>query len=96
MVSVVRPSVSRSRALGQPPLGGRVDGAGRLVEHQQVGVGDVGAGDGDELPLPRRQRLAPLPDVGWRRPSGSPSSQSPRPSSSKATATCASVMPGRP
>ena len=71
-----RPAVGeRVQRAGQPPLGGRVDGAGRLVEHQQVGVGDVGAGDGDQLPLPRRQRLAALPDRRRRRPSARPSTQ---------------------
>ena len=45
----------------QPHLGRRVDGAGRLVEHQQVGVGHVGPDQRDELPLadataPRRAR----------------------------------------
>ena len=51
------------RAL-QPHLGRRVDGAGRLVEHQQVGVGDVGAGQRDQLPLAHAQRLAALADRG--------------------------------
>ena len=49
---------------GDPHLEGRVDGAGRLVEDQQVGVGEVRADQGDQLPLPRRQRLAALPDLG--------------------------------
>ena len=65
-----------------PHLQGRVDRAGGLVEHQQVGVGEVGPQQRDQLPLPRRQRLAALARPGWRARAGSPASQSPRPSSS--------------
>ena len=48
----------------QPHLGGRVDGRGRLVEHEQVRVGQVGPGQRHQLPLAGRQLLAALPDVG--------------------------------
>ena len=36
-----------------PHLERRVDGRGGLVEHEQVGVGELGAQQRDELPLPR-------------------------------------------
>ena len=60
----VRPRVRLSRARWMRTSVLRVDGRGGLVEHEQVGVGEVGPGEGDELPLPRRHRLAALPDVG--------------------------------
>ena len=47
-----------------PHLQGGVDGAGGLVEDQQVGVGEVGAEQRDQLPLAGRQRLAALADPG--------------------------------
>ena len=64
IVTDVRPRVSRPAPAAMPHLHGRVDGAGRLVEDQQVGVGEVGADQRDQLPLPRRQRLAALADPG--------------------------------
>src|SRR5690348_5144704 len=33
-------------------LGGAVDGAGRVVHHQNARIGEQGTGDGDALPLP--------------------------------------------
>ena len=39
-----------------------VDGAGGVVEHEQPGVHEQGAGDGDALALTARQRVAPLAD----------------------------------
>ena len=80
----------------QPHLGGRVDRAGRLVEHQQVRVGDVGAGQRDQLPLPDRQRLAALADPGLQaRPAGRRPSR-PGPSSRERRARCrSSVRSGR-
>jgi hypothetical protein len=62
MVTEVRPDMSRSSARADAHLELRVDRARGLVEDQQVGVGQVGAQQGDELPLPRRQRLAALAD----------------------------------
>ena len=47
-----------------PPLGDRVERRGRLVEHQHTRVGEQRAGDGDPLPLARRQRRAALADDG--------------------------------
>ena len=47
-----------------PHLERGVDGRGRLVEHEQVGVGELGSQQGDQLPLPRRQGLAALADPG--------------------------------
>ena len=47
-----------------PHLEGRVDGAGGLVEDQQVGVGELGPQQRDQLALARRQRLAALADPG--------------------------------
>ena len=91
--AAVREGVQRP---GQPLLGRRVDGAGRLVEHEQVGIGHVGAGDRDQLPLPRRQRLPALADRRPRRRPRAPRPRLPRPSSSKATAIWSSVMPGPP
>ena len=49
---------------GQPHLGRRVDRGRRLVEHQQVRVGEVRPRQRDQLPLARRQRLAALADRG--------------------------------
>ena len=62
--TVVRPRVSAVQRAGEPHLGRRVDRGGRLVQHQQVRVGHVRPGQRDQLPLPRRQRLAALPDPG--------------------------------
>jgi len=45
-------------------FGRGVDGGRCLVEDQQVGVGEVGPGQRDQLPLTGRQRLAALAD--WR------------------------------
>ena len=41
---------------------GRVDGRGGVVEDQDAWIGEDGAGDGDPLALPARQRVAPLAD----------------------------------
>ena len=60
------------RAL-QPHLGGRVDRAGRLVEHQQVGVGDVRPGQRDQLPLPHAAAPRRARPTGVSRPAGSAS-----------------------
>src|SRR5262249_61975129 len=48
----------------QAGLGGRIDGTGGFVEHETRRVGDVGAGQGDELALPGRQVLAAFADAG--------------------------------
>ena len=90
-----RPAVGeRVQGAGQPLLGRRVDGAGRLVEHQQVGVGDVGAGERDQLPLPRRQRLAALADRrARRRPAARRASRRARARRTRPRSR-ASVMPG--
>ena len=91
------PAGQRVQGPLQPHLGRRVDGAGRLVEHEQVGVGEVGPGQRDELPLPRRQRLAALADRGARGRPAAPSSQSARPSSVEAPARRRRrSRPGRP
>src|SRR2546421_670882 len=55
------------RAL-QAYLGRRVHRAGRLVEDQQVGCGDVGPGDRDELPFPHAQGIPALADPRVRSP----------------------------
>ena len=85
IATVVRPRVTASRVALQAHLGGRVDRAGRLVEHQQVGVGDVGPDQRDQLPLAHAERLAALADRRVAGPCGSPSTQSARPSSVKAS-----------
>ena len=86
----------RVQRAGQPDLGGRVDRAGRLVQHQQVRVGR-------RRPGPARPAAAPPPTAPRRarptgvcRPSGSPASQSASPSSVKAAAISSSVASGRP
>ena len=48
----------------QRPLGLRVDGAGRLVEHEQPGLAELRACERDQLALADRQALAPLADLG--------------------------------
>ena len=45
-------------------LGGAVDGAGAVVQDQDARVGQEGAGDGDALALPARERHAALADLG--------------------------------
>ena len=62
MVIVVRPRGQPVQRPRQPYLGRRVDGRRRLVEHQQVGVGEVGTGQRHQLALARRQRPAALAD----------------------------------
>lgn len=42
----------RIQCPGQAHLSCRVDGAGRLIEDEDVGVGDMGSHDGNQLPLP--------------------------------------------
>ena len=49
----------RERRLDQP-LGVAVDACGRFIEDQDLGIGDQGAGEADQLPLPERQVAAPL------------------------------------
>ena len=82
MVTDVRPVGSRSRAR---PM--RISRAGStalvLVQHEEVGVGELGPPEGDQLPLP-----ADIDSPRWPTrvsdPVGSPASQSPRPMSSAA------------
>ena len=50
--------------LGDPRLGVRVDRAGRLVQHEDGGVGDQGAGEDEPLALAAGQRPATLLDLG--------------------------------
>ena len=64
MVTEVRPRHQPLEGPADPHLERRVDGAGGLVEDQQVGVGQVGAQQGDQLALAGRQRLAALADAG--------------------------------
>src|ERR1700744_3887871 len=45
-------------------LGPHVDVGGRLVEDQDAGLGEEGAGEGDELALARREGDAALADLG--------------------------------
>ncbi len=60
-----RGATPRQRVEGalEPHLGARVDGRGRLVEDEQVRVGEVGAREGDELAFTGGERLAALADV---------------------------------
>ena len=46
-----------------PGLGGEVHTAGGLVEDEELGVGQEGVGEGDELALPYREATAPLAHV---------------------------------
>ena len=74
----------------------RVDGAGGLVEDQQVGVGEVRAQERDELPLAGRQRLAALADLGVQPARAGRRSQSSMPSStadSRISSSVASSLP---
>ena len=64
MVTDVRPLHQPLEGAADPHLEAGVDRAGGLVEDQQVGVGQVRAQQRDELPLPGRQRLAALADLG--------------------------------
>ena len=97
MVTEVRPRISRSRARPIRISSGRVDGAGGLVEDQQVGVGEVGAEQRDELPLAGRQRLAALADPGVEAARQAGRASRPRPSSVDARrAISSSVASSRP
>ena len=61
---------------GDAHLERRVDGAGGLVEHEQVGVGQLRPHQRHELALPGRQRLAALADPGVEaRPAARPASR---------------------
>ena len=64
MVTDVRPVISRLQGPAHAHLQRGVDGAGRLVEDQQVRVREVGTEQRDQLPFPRGQRLAALADLG--------------------------------
>ena len=72
-----------------------VEVGGGLVEHQHPGMGQEGPGQGDELALPGRQRLAPFVDDGVEavRASGRPASVSP--TLSTASWISSSVASGR-
>ena len=50
--------------LHDPPLRGLVQGAGRLVQHEDQGLAVEGAGEPDALPLPSGEPRTPLPDGG--------------------------------
>ena len=58
---VVRPAMSRRRVAWMPASTVGVDGRRGVVEHQDPGVGEQGAGQGDALALASRKREAPLP-----------------------------------
>ena len=60
----VRPSVSPLDGVAQRHLGGRVDRRGGLVQDQAARVGQVAAGQGDQLALAHRQVVAALADPG--------------------------------
>ena len=76
-LTVVRPSARRTSAVDEGPLGLGIDRGGRLVEDQQSGVGELRAGQRDELALADRQALAPLarPRCRGRRAAGRPTSR---------------------
>ncbi len=62
--SVVRPSQDAAHRALDLVFGGAVDGAGRVVQDQDARVGQEGAGDGEALALPARERHAALADHG--------------------------------
>ena len=45
-------------------LARQIQGRGRLIEQQDVRVDELGPGQRDELTLPRREVVSPLPDLG--------------------------------
>ena len=52
------------QSLLDPPLGPHVDVRRRLVEDQDPGLGQKGAGEGDDLALAGGKRCAALADLG--------------------------------
>ena len=64
MLIVVRPRETPRQRVGERALGFGVDRARGFVEHEQSGVAELGARQGDELALAHRQRLAPLAHHG--------------------------------
>ena len=86
MATEVRPRVRPSRARCTLTSVEGSTAPGGLVEDEQVGVGQVGAGDRDQLALPRRQRLPALTDAG-RQTVRQPATQASSPSSVTASAT---------
>ena len=74
---------------GDPGLGVRVDGRGRLDEDQDLGVGGQGAGQHQPLPLAAGEACGRARSTTVSRPSGSAS----RMSSAEAVASAASTSP---
>ena len=64
IISVVRPRRHLAQRDVDRGLQARVDRRGRIVEHEQLRVGDQCPGQGDPLPLPAGQRQALLADHG--------------------------------
>ena len=62
ITTVVRPSMSRSRASRDCRLADGVEVGGGLVQYQHWGVLENGAGDCDPLPLTARKLHSPLSD----------------------------------
>jgi hypothetical protein len=58
------PGPHRCRPGGDVGLGVGVDGAGRLVEDEHLGVGPQGGGQHDALALAARQRPSPFGQLG--------------------------------
>ena len=62
MSRMVSSPVKRLDGVHDGPLGGVVQGAGRLVEHQHAGLFVERAGNADTLPLPAGKAHAALAD----------------------------------
>ena len=60
--TVVTPGAEAVQLAGDAGLGVGVDGARRLDEHEDLGVREQRPGEHEPLPLPARERAAPLVD----------------------------------
>ena len=91
--SVVRPERHGAAALAPPRLGVRVDGAGRLVQHQHLGVGEQHPGQREALPLAAGQAPAALARPAVSSPPASPSTTSVAPARRQRRAQRGVVVP---
>ena len=87
MTIVVRPRITSASALADLVLLGGVDRRRGVVEDQHAGVGEDGAGQGDALALPARQREAPLAEQRCRSPRAGAAMNSWAPASRAARST---------
>ncbi len=64
MTKAVRPCHQVQQGFLNEHFGARIDAAGRLVQDQDAGIGQDGAGDGQQLALPLAEVVALLRDLG--------------------------------